>query len=71
MDGRKPIAFTSARAGVNTMSTMLAGINGNAVPWGGAKQTYAAPRRQYTVKKALVGKRNDVILGDFSWYMIE
>ena len=64
--GWKPIVLTSARAGVNTMSAMLAGINGKAVPWGGAKLKYAEARRQYRKLTVLDGKRNDVILGDFS-----
>ena len=64
--GWKPIVLTSVRAGANTMSAMSADINGKVVPWVGAKLKYAAPRRQYRKKMVLDGKRNDVILGNFS-----
>lgn len=50
------------------MSEISAGINDKAVPWGGAQQKYAEPRKQHNKKVVFMldGKRNDVIFGDFS-----
>lgn len=64
IDGWKPTTLKIVWAGVNTMSVMLAGMNGREVPWGGAKVKYAIPRTVYKKDTALDGKRNDVIFGD-------